>query len=111
MTGVQTCALPISELDRLGIEYAPKARTTTLEDLLEDALAKQAKAQTDVQFAPAQAVVAAASVTEAPKEGAPLFGGIFGAPAEPEPVAPKEPVKETPPFDVDDDDNRPLFGS
>lgn len=98
-----------AELDRRGIEYAPKAHTPTLQGLLEEAQAKEAAAN---QFAAAP-TSAPAVVVETTQEDAPLFGGggIFGAPAEPVPATPKEPVKETPPFDVDDDDNRPLFGS
>lgn len=108
-----------AELDRRGIEYAPKAHTPTLQSLLDEAQAKE-EAEGDTPDPQPQAEPALEE--EKQDESAVDTGSIFGNPStvpqqqetakepdvpwkEQEAVEP-EPEAEKP----EEEDNRPLFG-
>ena len=110
-----------AELDKLGIEYPPKTRTSTLVTLLEEAKAAASAEEKCVDCTTSNVfgetvgalgeTVGAYGVTV--KEDAPSDEDtpIFGQNAEP----PAQPKKEAPPFDVPGteapDDDTPLFGA
>ncbi len=97
-----------AELDSRNIEYAPKARTGTLQALLEEAKGNDPVTENTGTGSPpvAPAEVPAEAVVEEPS--------LFGANASPPTAAP---AKEVPPFDMNAsaatpaEVDRPLFGS
>lgn len=102
-----------AELDKLGIEYPPKTRTSTLVTLLEEAKAAASAEEKRIDCTTSNVFGETAGAHGATEEDATSDEDtpIFGQNAEP----PAQPKKEAPPFDVPDaeapDDDMPLFGA